>query len=162
MQIELLVVFVLASLPISEVRGAIPYGVLAGLDPLTVFLVAVAGNIVPVPLLLMALSAFEALLLRLSERTSTGLVSKIVKAYFKYAFRARDRVKPFVNRYGAIGLALFTAIPLPFTGAWTSALAAHVLGMDRRVALASISAGVVIAALLVSAFMGLLTLGVHG
>ncbi|RLF10927.1 MAG: hypothetical protein DRJ98_04905 [Thermoprotei archaeon] len=159
--LKILAVFLLAAAPISEVRGAIPYGVWVGLNPLTVFFVAVVGNIAPVLPLLLLLGSLEAMLSRFVESgKGPRLFLKTAKLYFNYAKRARDRVRPFVNKYGALGLAIFTAIPFPLTGAWTSVLAAHVLGMDRKVALLSISLGVTTAGVVVSVLIGIVTLSI--
>lgn len=154
---KVLAVFITALLPISEVRGAIPLGMALGLSPATTFTAAIMGNFTPVPLLLALLGWSESFLKRRLE-DGGGVAAKLAHAYFNLAFKARSRAKPYVNRYGAIGLALFTAIPLPFTGAWTSSLAAHILGMDRKVALISIWLGVMLAALVVSGLVGLIAL----
>lgn len=159
---KLLAVFIAAALPISEVRGAIPLGVALGLSPAATFITAVVGNMLPVPPLLALLGFAESFLVKRLNAEGGGLLSKAASAYFKLAWSARRRVRPYVNRYGALGLALFTAIPLPFTGAWTSSLAAHVLGMDRRVATLSIWLGVVAAALIVSSLVGLVVFVLPG
>ncbi|PCN50753.1 hypothetical protein B6U99_02795 [Candidatus Geothermarchaeota archaeon ex4572_27] len=151
---DVAITFILAALPVSEVRGAIPYGLLRGLDPILVLLISFAGNVLPIPPLLALLKVAEGAVARLASRE--GALSIVARAYISYASRARERVRPYVGRYGALGLALFTATPLPFTGAWTSALAAHVLGMDARLAAASIAAGVALAGIIVEALMGAL------
>ena len=61
-----------------------------------------------------------------------------------------------MTKYKYLGLAIFVAIPLPGTGAWTGALAAAFLDMPLRRALPSIFIGVLIAGAAVSA----LTFGV--
>ena len=48
-----------------------------------------------------------------------------------------------------IGLCLFVAVPLPGTGAYSGALAAHIFGLKNKKAFVSIAAGVVIAGVLV-------------
>jgi len=61
-----------------------------------------------------------------------------------------------VSKYEYLGLAIFVAIPLPGTGAWTGALAAAFLDMPLRRALPSVIAGVLVAGMVVS----ILTFGV--
>jgi uncharacterized membrane protein len=51
---------------------------------------------------------------------------------------------------------IFVAIPLPLTGAWTGALCAFVFGIPMKKAFWAISAGVVLAGVIVS----LATLGI--
>lgn len=57
-----------------------------------------------------------------------------------------------VEKYKSLGLFLFVAVPLPGTGAWTGALVAYLLSMDRKVAFLSISLGVLMAGFLVTFF----------
>jgi uncharacterized membrane protein len=64
--------------------------------------------------------------------------------------RARTKVHAAVERYGYWGLAVFVAIPLPMTGAYTGTLGAWVLGMQRRKALLAVTAGVVVAGAVVA------------
>lgn len=55
-----------------------------------------------------------------------------------------------VDRYERIGLALFVAIPLPITGAWTGSILAFLIGLRFKHALISIIAGVLIAGAIVT------------
>jgi len=63
--------------------------------------------------------------------------------------RTRRRGK-IINRYERIGLALFVAIPLPVTGAWTGSLAAVLFGLKFKHAFLSIFIGVLIAGMIVT------------
>ena len=56
-----------------------------------------------------------------------------------------------VEKYEALGLIMFVAIPLPVTGAWTGCLAATLFKIRLRYALPAIIAGVLIAAVIVTA-----------
>ncbi|MEM1537782.1 MAG: small multi-drug export protein [Candidatus Nezhaarchaeales archaeon] len=161
----LILIFVLSMLPLSELRGAIPVGLAAGVNPILVYVTAITGNILPVPLILFTLKSVEDSLCLMARRkasfnaSSAGLALRIVNAYSTYLERTRRRVIPYVNRYGPLGLALFTAIPLPLTGAWTASLAAYLLGMDKWTALISIALGVLAAGVIVmGGFTALLTL----
>ena len=60
-----------------------------------------------------------------------------------------------IERYGPIGLALFVAVPLPITGAWTGSAAAYLLGFSFKKAFPAITIGVLIAG-------GVVTLAVKG
>ena len=46
-----LITFLMAMVPVVELRGAIPYGVIAGLSVPAAFIIAVIGNLVPIPVL---------------------------------------------------------------------------------------------------------------
>ena len=52
---EVLKTLFTAMLPVLEIRGAIPVGVAAGLDPWLAFAVGIVGNMLPIPFILMFL-----------------------------------------------------------------------------------------------------------
>jgi uncharacterized membrane protein len=69
----------------------------------------------------------------------------------RFVERARDRLGAGVKKWGWIGIALFVAVPLPVTGAWTGTLGAWVLGVPRRLTLMAVILGVIAAGALVTA-----------
>jgi len=145
---HVIITLLLAVSPLSECRGAIPYGLIIGrLDVFTVFFVALVGNMVPVPILLYTLGRLEKIMERGKDRSS--ITNIIAKKYFSYVGRVRVKAKPYLDKYGVIGLAVFVAIPLPATGAWTGCVIAHVLGYPREKALISIALGVIGASVIV-------------
>jgi len=131
----------LSLLPISELRGAIPYALWNGVGVVPAFLLCVAANSLVSILLLVFLSTLHRLLSRIGWYT---------RAFERIIERARRKVREPVEKYGYWGLAVFVAIPLPLTGAWTGAIGAWVLGMDRRKSFFAITAGVVIAGIAVT------------
>lgn len=138
-----LMVFGLASLPISELRGAIPLGIAVyGLPIVTVFLLAVLGNILPI-FLIYALGGWW---LRFTQRRK-GILDRVTEAICR---RARGKLNKDYEKYGLVALALFVAVPLPLTGAWTGTLAAFLFGIPFKKAFWSISAGVLVAAVVVT------------
>lgn len=139
---EFLQVFFTAAAPISELRGAIPLGIVThDISWPIVFVVAIAGNLLPVPFLLLFLDPLTRLL------SKAKLFEKIINWFFE---RTRRRGK-LVERYERIGLTLFVAIPLPITGAWTGSILAFLLGMSFWRAFFSIVLGVLIAGAIVTA-----------
>ncbi|HEY3246946.1 MAG TPA: small multi-drug export protein [bacterium] len=134
----LLVVAAVTLVPWIELRGAIPLGMAMGFHPLAVFAVAVAANC------LVILPGFLALDL-LYERwwARVPWVRRQVE-------RVRAQGGRFVERYELLGLALFVAVPLPGTGAYSGTLLAWLLGLERRRAGAAIAAGVVGAGIVVT------------
>lgn len=134
-------VFVIAMIPIFELRGAIPIGILSYNLPLwKVIPIAVAGNMVPIFLILLFFDwvtriCFKHLFLK-----------KILESIF-----ARTRKKgELIEKYEEIGLMLFVAIPLPVTGAWTGSLAAYLFGLRFWTSIFYIFMGVLIAAFIVT------------
>jgi uncharacterized membrane protein len=148
-----MVVVAISALPIAELRLAIPFAL--GLIPSQVYPqiipwqhalpLAIAGNLIPVPLLLLFFGAISRLLSRIG----------VFKRWFQWLEeRARRRGK-VVERYQRIGLALFVAVPLPVTGAWTGSLVATIFGIKFKYAFLAILAGICIAGAIVTS-VGLL------
>lgn len=129
-------VFFLAMVPVAELRGAIPAGIAMGLDPWLVYVVAVLGNMLPVPFLML----FVRQVLGWMKRRG-GTLTRIVKALERKA----DRGAELFYRYELLGLCILVAVPLPGTGAWTGALVASMLRLRLKAALPAISLGVLIA-----------------
>lgn len=140
MIIKLLQVLLISMLPVIELRGAIPYGVAMGVNPFSVVLTAIAGNMLPIPLLIVYTRKVFAWLRRrfpVANRFVTGLENRA---------HAKSGV---VQRYGFWGICILVAIPLPGTGAWTGALVAAMLDMRLKAALPAIALGVLVAAVIV-------------
>ena len=132
---ELLLTFTTAMIPVVELRGAIPVGVAAGLPPAVACAVAILGNLLPVPfIMLLARRVFNWL------RDSRLFGSKIV--WLERRAHLKGRI---VRRYRLPGLVVLVAIPLPGTGAWTGALVASLLDIRLRSALPAILLGLMIA-----------------
>ena len=141
--------FFMSMVPVIELRGAIPVGVAAGLPVWMAAVIAVIGNMVPIPFILLLLRHVFAWL-----RKVFGM-GRFIDSLEE---RARAKGKT-VKKYRTIGLIILVAIPLPGTGAWTGALVADVLNMRMKDALPAIFAGVCIAGVIVSlAMMGLIHL----
>lgn len=148
------ITMLIAMLPIAELRGAIPWALAAppiggGLTWQTAYLYAVIGNFIPIiPVLL------------LIEPVSNWLRKyKMFDKFFDWLFtRTRKKAQKNIEKYEALGLTLFVAIPLPVTGAWTGALAAFVFGIKFPRAVACIIAGILIAGCVVTlASMGVIS-----
>lgn len=133
--------FLMAMVPVVELRGAIPYGVIAGLSVPAAFIIAVIGNLVPIPILVVfTRKVFEWL------RTKSEWLDSIVR---RLEAKADDK-KEIVQKYELWGLVLLVAIPLPGTGAWTGALVAAMMDMRLKRAMPAIILGVIIAGVIVT------------
>ncbi len=132
--------FFLAMVPVLELRAALPVALLVHqINPLSAYLWSVAGNIVPV---FVILSFFDPVSLWLSERSVT------MKRFFTFIFeKTRKNYNGKVERYGYLTLALFTAVPLPVTGAWTASLVVLLFGLKKGISVLSITVGVLCAGL---------------
>lgn len=129
-----LTVFILSMVPVVELRGGILAAKALGVDMWVAFLVCAAGTMVPIPFILL----FIRQILDWLKNT------RFVKLVNRLEDKAERKIKK-IEKYKTLGLMIFVAIPLPGTGAWTGALAAAVMKMRFKHAIASIFAGTLIA-----------------
>ncbi len=132
---EILYVFFCSMLPIIELRGAIPLGIIAGLPWYLNYIICFVGNMLPIPFILIFIRAI------LKWMKQTRRLSGIANWLETKADKNSDKIR----RYEALGLFIFVAIPIPGTGAWTGALIAALLRMRIKVALPMITIGVLVA-----------------
>lgn len=138
-----LATFLIAMIPIGELRAAIPFAhTYTNLSTLSIYVWAVLGNIFPIIFILLGL-----------EKVSNFLRkhSKFADRFFVWLFkRTRHKLQGSYEKWGEIALALFVAIPLPITGAWTGAAAAYVFGIPKKRAFGFITLGVLISGIIVT------------
>lgn len=134
------VVMIVGALPISELRGAIPLGLSFGMPIPKAFLLSVLGN---VSFVLPALLLFEPISNRLVK-------FKLWSHFFDWLFERTKKNAEVIQKYEALGLAIFVAIPLPMTGAWSGVVAASLFKVRFRYAFMAITIGVIAAGLVVA------------
>lgn len=132
----------LSFLPISELRGAIPFAMAQGIPWYTAYLLAVFLNALVAPVCWLFLSTLHKLFLKMAWYR---------KFFNRFVERARNKLSGQVEKWGWLGIAIFVAIPLPMTGAWTGTLGAWVLGLSKRRTLLAVVIGVVAAGAIVTA-----------
>ena len=144
-----MMVFAMAMVPVVELRGAIPLGISMGLPPLTVYALAVLGNLLPVPfIILLVRRVFD--WLRRGRFWGPKITAMERRAHLKGRL---------VRKYRLPGLIVLVAVPLPGTGAWTGALVAALFDIRLRSALPAILLGVLIAGgIMLAVSCGLLAL----
>lgn len=132
----------LSFLPVSELRGAIPFAIANGVPWHIAFITAVCVNAMVAPFCWIFLSTLHRFFIRIDW----------YKHFFEnFIDRARNKLHKNVERWGWLGITAFVAIPLPFTGAWTGTLGAWVLGVSKRRTMLAVILGVTIAGAVVSA-----------
>ena len=137
----LLVTLALCLLPISELRGGLPFALSNDVPLPVAYLICVGTNALVSPLVYLFLSSLHKLLERWQP----------YRRFFEHIVeRSRRKVHAKIEKYGYAGLVLFVAIPLPITGAYTGTLGAWILGMDRRKTILAVFGGVIIAGLIVA------------
>ncbi len=136
---ELAVIFV-AMLPYVEIRGAIPMGISMGMHPMHAFVLALAGSILPSPVIMLVFRPFFNFVKR------TGLFKSLAEKMVERTLKRAGSIK----KYYVPGLFIFVAIPLPGTGVWTGSLAAALLNIRLLHALPAIFLGNAVAGFIIT------------
>ncbi|MDR0399713.1 MAG: small multi-drug export protein [Treponema sp.] len=132
----------LAFLPISELRGAIPFALAHGVPWYAAYPYAAALNALVAPVCWLFLSTLHRLFLRMPWYG---------RFFDRFVERSRKKLQGGVEKWGWLAVAAFVAVPLPFTGAWTGTLGAWVLGIRKGRTLLAVILGVVCAGIIVTA-----------
>ena len=143
-----LVVFLVSMVPLIELRGAIPYGMLFGLPLWLTYIIAIVGNMLPVPIIY--LFARKVLVWGKDK----PVIGKIFTFCLEKGEKGGRKLQEKAGRGLFWALLLFVGIPLPGTGAWTGTLAASLLNMGLKKSTLACMGGV----LLAGCIMGLLSL----
>jgi uncharacterized membrane protein len=143
--VKYIIVFFVSMVPLIELRGAIPIAVGLGLDKLISFIIAIIGNMLPVPIIyLFARKVLE-----------WGKDKKIIGKFFTWCLNKGERGGQKLEAKAGKGLYwalfIFVGIPLPGTGAWTGTLAASMLKLDFKKTIFAVMAGVLLAGLIMMA-----------
>ena len=147
-----LIVLLISMVPLLELRGAIPYAVGFGLPLIPSYIIAVIGNMIPVPFIFLFAR-------RILE---WGKDKPLIGGFFTWCLEKGERggckLEEKAGRGLYVALLLFVGIPLPGTGAWTGTLAASFLNMDFKKSVLCVMAGVILAGVIMLAA----SLGVFG
>lgn len=147
-----IIIFLISMVPLIELRGAIPYSVLFGLDFLPSYIVCIVGNMLPVPFIFFFAR-------RVLE---WGADKKYIGKFFSFCLekghKGGTKLQKKAGKGLFVALLLFVGIPLPGTGAWTGTLAASILDMDFKTSVIAVMLGVILAGVI----MALATSGLLG
>ena len=147
--------FVIAMVPLIELRGAVPIATaFHAADPafslVIAFILIALGNMLPVPFIFFFAR-------RVLE---WGKDKKVIGKFFTWCLekghKGGEKLKAGAGRGLYWALLLFVGIPLPGTGAWTGTLAASFLDMDFKKSTLAIMGGVALAGVI----MAVLSFGV--
>ena len=126
---EIGMVIVANLLPTLEQIGGISLGLSLGLDPVYVYLASITVNCLLFFPIYFGLEVFY-----------EKLFSKI-KLFQKYLERTRRKGKPYVDKYGVLGLTVFVALPSPLTGTYTASILSWFLDLDWKRSFLAIAVG---------------------
>lgn len=135
-----LVIFIISLLPILELRGGLLAATLLDVEFVRAAIICILGNVLPIPIVLLFLKYV------LDVLSKWDVTKKLVNWLEKKVDDKREQI----DKYGYLGLIIFVGIPLPGTGAWTGALLAVMLGLDRKKSFVCIIIGVLMAAVIMS------------
>ena len=147
-----IMVFFISMVPHIELRGAIPYSQVMGLPLLESYIIAIIGNMLPVPIIyLFARKVLE-----------WGADKPVIGGFFTWCLEkgkhGGEKLQAKAGKGLFVALLLFVGIPLPGTGAWTGTLAASLLDIDFKSSILAVMGGVLLAGVI----MGLASVGVLG
>ena len=147
-----IMVFFISMVPLIELRGAIPYSQVMGLPLLESYIIAIIGNMLPVPIIyLFARKVLE-----------WGADKPVIGGFFTWCLEkgkhGGEKLQAKAGKGLFVALLLFVGIPRPGTGAWTGTLAASLLDIDFKSSILAVMGGVLLAGVI----MGLASVGVLG
>ena len=147
-----IMVFFISMVPLIELRGAIPYSQVMGLPLLESYIIAIIGNMLPVPIIyLFARKVLE-----------WGADKPVIGGFFTWCLEkgkhGGEKLQAKAGKGLFVALLLFVGIPLPGTGAWTGTLAASLLDIDFKSSILAVMGGVLLAGVI----MGLASVDVLG
>lgn len=145
---NILIVFLVSMVPLVELRGAIPYGVYFGLPLWLTFVVAIVGNMLPVPFIYLFARKI------LVWGCGKPVIGKFVSWCLRKGEKGGEKLQAKAGRGLFWALLLFVGIPLPGTGAWTGTLAASLLNMGLKKSTIACVGGVLLAGVI----MGVLSI----
>ena len=141
--VKYLIVFLVSMVPVVELRGAIPIAVGMGLPLVPSYIIAVIGNMIPVPFIY-----FFARKVLEWGKEKKGVFGRFCTFCLERGHKGGEKLMKKAGRGLFWALFLFVGIPLPGTGAWTGTLAASILDMGFKKSVLAVVAGVVLAGII--------------
>lgn len=138
---DILTIALLSFLPVSELRGAIPFAVAQGFKWYFAYAFSAACNVLVVPVCHLFLSTLHKLLIHLPWYK---------KIFDRFVERTRKKMEAPIKKWGALAVTLFIAVPLPLTGVWTATLGAWLFAVSKRKTFIAAAFGVAISGAVVS------------
>lgn len=137
-----ILVFLISMVPLIELRGAVPFAIASGLPVLPSYIVAIIGNMIPVPFIFF----FARKVLEWGK--DKPVIGKFFTFCLEKGHKGGEKLKEKAGKGLYWALFLFVGIPLPGTGAWTGTLAASILDMDFKKSVRAIVLGVILAGII--------------
>ena len=130
-----LIVFLISMFPILELRGGLIGASILGIPYMKGIVICILGNMIPIPFILLFITPIFTWMKK--QKIFRPMVEKLEKKSMGKSEK--------IQKYEFWGLLLFVGIPLPGTGAWTGALIASLLDVDKKKAILAIYSGLFLA-----------------
>jgi len=132
----------LASMPVGELRASIPVALtIFDMSPFQAYAWSVLGNALPVFFIVFF---FSKGLLMLEKK-----IPSFHAWLERYFYRLSKKHEKKIEKYGALFLIIFVAIPSPASGVWSASLLSVLFRLDKRKAISAIFVGMLLAGLIV-------------
>ena len=139
------ITFLISMVPIVELRGAIPFGVMkCGVPWQQAVIISMIGNMLPVPIIFF----FARKVLEWGK--DKPVIGKFFSWCLEKGHHGGEKLKAKAGKGMFWALLLFVGIPLPGTGAWTGTLAASMLDLNFKKSVIAVICGVLLAATIIT------------
>ena len=138
-----LATFLIALIPITELRASIPLAIkVYGLSPMVALPYSVAGTFFSMVLIVLLLDPIAKLLSRYIP---------IFERFFTWLFEhTRKRANDKMEKYGEWAIFILAATPIPLLGGMTGALAAFIFNVPLKKSLPLLLVGTIVSGLIVT------------
>lgn len=133
--------FLMAMVPVIELRGSIPYGVSQGLSHVSALITSLIGSVIIIPVIIYLFRPITNILLR----------TRLFKKFTQYVIDKTLKEQTKIKKFGLLGLFLVVAVPLPGTGVYTGSFLSALLHLRIAYAMPIIALGNLVAGMVVLA-----------
>ena len=140
---EELATFLISMIPVTELRASVPIAIsLYEMSPISAWFWSVLGNTL--------MGASVVITVEPASKYIIKRISFLDRLWGKYIGRIKEKNENKFEKWGAIALITFVAIPLPMTGAFTGAVAASIFQIPFKKAVPLLLIGCMISGALVA------------
>ncbi len=144
MFVNYLLTFLISMVPIVELRGGVPFGIIRGIEWYKALPLCMVGNMIPVPFIFF----FARKILEWGR--NKPVIGKFFSWCLEKGHHGGQKLQEKAGKGMFWALLLFVGIPLPGTGAWTGTLAASLLDLDFKKSVLAVVLGVLLAGIIMT------------
>lgn len=144
MFVNYLLTFLISMVPIVELRGGVPFGIIRGIEWYKALPLCMIANMIPVPFIFFFARKI------LEWGSNKPVIGKFFSWCLEQGHHGGEKLKEKAGKGMFWALLLFVGIPLPGTGAWTGTLAASLLDLDFKKSVLAVVLGVLLAGIIMT------------